>query len=559
MNGYLIASRQTTGARRRLKSWTMVSDEWRLNRTRKPCLLVMALQPLTFLRKGSEVVMSEGTPRTVESLRHWLDAAYGRARDGARHTRELWQALDLAQQFVACASLVLLPAMLVIGLWVSQRIEESVTQRAGASAALYMESFVEPLMQELATSNSLSPENSAVLGRLLKDTPLGQRVLTFKIWGPGAVVVASSRPELVGKKFIPSEGLQEAWRGLAKAEFNNLKESENIFEQATGIPLLEVYVPLRARGSGKIIAVGEFYENENELGAELARVQRLSWLVVAGVTLSMLSALFAIVARGSRTIDQQRHALQQRIGELTQLVAENRALRSRVVQASATASESSEEYLRRFGADLHDGPAQLVSLAIMRLGDLDETMQAHTNRGKNYGARAVAAKPSMSVVAVLTTALRDLRNIANGLVLPEIEYLSLEETLASVVARHEKLTETLVELEFNDLPKDVPAPLKVCIYRFVQEGLSNAFRHGGGTGQAVHARMDNGVLELVVSDLGRVGSNVRSASKGPGLGLRGLTARIECLGGTLNFESRPGDATRLTAHIPLENVVPDER
>ncbi|MEQ1697155.1 MAG: sensor histidine kinase [Hyphomicrobiaceae bacterium] len=512
-----------------------------------------------FYEEGSKVVTSDGTPKLVRSLRSWIDAAYDKARDGGQQARELWQALSLAHQFVACASLVLLPAMLVIGLWVSQRIEDSVTQRAGASAALYMESFVEPLMQELATRESLSPENSAALGRLLKETPLGHRVLTFKIWGPGGIIVASSRPELVGKKFIPSIGLQDAWRGLAKAEFNNLKDAENQFEKSTGIPLLEVYIPLRARGSDKIIAVGEFYEKETELNAELTRVQRMSWFVVAGVTLSMLSALFAIVARGSRTIEHQRQALEQRIGELTQLVAENRALRTRVVQASATASESAEEYLRRFGADLHDGPAQLVSLAIMRLGDIDETVHARSNRGKNQGARAVAPKPTMTVHTVLTTALRDLRNIASGLVLPEIESLSLEETLAAVVARHEKLTETTAELNCDNLPKEIPAPQKVCIYRFVQEGLSNAFRHGGGRGQVVHARMKEHILVIVVSDLGRVGSSSRAAPKGPGLGLRGLTARIECLGGTLEFESHPDDATRLTAYIPLENMVPDER
>lgn len=495
---------------------------------------------------GSGIVMSQID--LAGSARRYLEPAYERLIEGVHRLKAVWHDLNLAQQFVVSASLVLMPAMLVIGLWVSHRIQDSVSQRAGASAALYMESFVEPLIQDMGNGGGLSPDRAAEIGRLLGETPLGQRVLTFKIWGKGGKVVASSRPELVGKTFVPSEGLKDAWRGYAKAEFNNLKDFENLFEKASGIPLLEVYVPLRARGSDKVIAVGEFYEKEHKLSAELVRVQRMSWLVVGGVTLTMLTALFAIVARGSRTIEQQRLTLEQKVGDLTRLVAENQALRLRVVQASAAASESAEEYLRRFGADLHDGPAQLVSLAIMRAGDLDEAVLARPGQGSD--------KPTLSIHGVLTTALKELRNIATGLVLPEIESFSLKQTLTTVVERHEKLTGTRVDLKCDDLPEDVPLPLKVCVYRFVQEGLSNAFRHGGGRDQAVFCMAREGVLNLVVSNLGRAGDVI--VPNKPGLGLKGLTARIECLGGTLEFDTRADGTTHLIAHLPLDNVVPHE-
>ena len=300
-----------------------------------------------------------------------------------RRARAIWSGWSLARQFATCATLVLVPAMWIMGLWVSNRIQEGVTHRAGTAAALYMENFLEPLIQEMDVTGQLSMNSVSRLGSLLADNPsLGQRVYTFKVWGRGDVVMASSRPALVGQQFPPSPGLTGAWQGGVKAELDHLKEVENKFEKNAGIPLLEVYIPLRARGSDRIVAVGEFYEYASDLKRDLNKARWLSWLVVSSVTLSMLSALFAIVRRGSRTILEQRVALESRVDELTRLVSENQQLRSRIQRASARASQTNESYLQRLGADLHDGPAQLISLALMHL---DEPV-APTSSSKQCGA-----------------------------------------------------------------------------------------------------------------------------------------------------------------------------
>ena len=91
------------------------------------------------------------------------------------------------------------------------------------------------------------------------------------------------------------------------------------------------------------------------------------------VSLSMFGLLFGIVARGSRTIEVQRAMQEQRMDELWRLNAQNNALRERVQRASSRAAELNERYLRRIGAELHDGPAQLLALASLRLGALPPT------------------------------------------------------------------------------------------------------------------------------------------------------------------------------------------
>ncbi len=443
--------------------------------------------------------------------------------------------------------------MTLIGLWVSSRIQESVTHSAATSAALYMENFVEPLVQDLASGTQISPEKVQALGRLLADTSLGHKILTFKIWAGEGTVVASSRAELVGQRFEPSSGLKKAWTGLVVAEFDQLKDAENEFEKNTGIPLLELYMPLRARGTDKIIAVGEFYERAEDLKLELDWARLMSWLVVAAVTLSMLSALFAIVRRGSQTIEHQRISLEQRVADLTRLLAENKELRARAQRASARASESNEGYLRRLGADLHDGPAQLISLALLRL---DDQTPLPAGQSDSAGSSA-AAGDRICVRAVLNDALKEIRNIAAGFAVPEIDELTLGQAIGAVVERHEQLTGTSVNLHCAPLSGPVSPALKLCAYRFVQEGLANAYRHAGGLGQAVDVWADGDSIALVVSDEGG-GFKQVAGGAASGLGLRGLNDRIESLGGSLQIESGRGRKTTLTARLPMSTGVSDD-
>jgi signal transduction histidine kinase len=447
---------------------------------------------------------------------------------------------SLARQFGTCASIVLVPAMVVIGVWVGSQIEEGATQRAGSSALLYMESFVEPLIQELGSGAELSPTSVERLGRLLQDTSLGQRVLTFKIWRPGGVVVASSRPDIVGKQFPLTPGLIGAFRGVPKVKFEHLTEVENLFEQKLGVPILEVYVPLRAIGSDEVIAVGEFYEKATELKAELNRARLLSWLVVASVTLSMLAALFAIVRRGSQTIERQHTALAQRVGELTELLAENQHLRERARQASARASESNEGFLRRLGADLHDGPAQLISAVLLRV-DVAPEGPEQVRKGLD----------TVFIRNVLTDALRDIRNLARGLAVPEIDAIPLDAALRHAIDQHCAVTATQVAVVLAQLP-DVPPSVKLCAYRFVQEGLTNAFKHAGGVGQAVDAWCDDGDIVITVSDAGGEGLVERpQVERTRGFGLRALADRIESIGGMLRIERSDAGGTQLVAILPL--------
>src|SRR6185369_16293683 len=123
---------------------------------------------------------------------------------------------------------------------------------------------------------------------------------------------------------------------------------------------------------GKIIAVAEFYQSPVEVDREAGAAQRRSWLVVASTMLGMYLLLFLVVRRGSRTIDRHENDLAEKVIQLTELNAQNAVLHQRVRRAAGRATSLNENFLQRLSADIHDGPAQDLGFALMRLTSLDD-------------------------------------------------------------------------------------------------------------------------------------------------------------------------------------------
>ena len=95
----------------------------------------------------------------------------------------------------------------------------------------------------------------------------------------------------------------------------------------------------------------------------------------------------------------------------------------------------------------------------------------------------------------------------------------------------------------------LPLPMTICLYRFAQEALNNAFRHAGGEGQSLSARYDGVTIAVEVSDAGPGFAVDQTATGDERLGLAGLRYRVDSLGGTLQIDSQSGHGTRLIAQF----------
>jgi signal transduction histidine kinase len=464
---------------------------------------------------------------------------------------DLWRRQRLTTQFLTAAAAVFIAGMAIAGAWTANRIESGVTHNTATATALYFESFVAPAIQDLATSNTLPVQQRYFLSKLISDTPISQRVVSFKIWGKGGFVAYATNQELIGKTFPITPKLHLAWTGHIAAELSDLDEEENESEKQGGVRLLEVYVPIREENSERIIAVAEFYEKADQLERDIFTAKLESWLIIGTIALCAVFALFGIVGRASRTIDQQKLELERRISQLQTLLGQNQNLRARIQRSSQNAMEVNEQHLRRLGAELHDGPAQLLGLALLRLDSLERSATSNKASGADS-----AGMPASGDASTIRTALRDaldeIRDISVGLSLPALDQLSMSAALQAAVRDHARRTNTSVEIDISAEEVEAAHATKTAAFRFVQESLNNASRHAGPAAKKVKAFYGDECVTIEVSDTGK-GFDTAQPTTDRQLGLVGMRERIESLGGEFSVTSSPGIGTILRAKLPLNS------
>jgi signal transduction histidine kinase len=443
------------------------------------------------------------------------------------HWLSRWNARSLASQFFITGGVVSIMAMLLIGILLTRLIEDAVIHNSGAATALYVDSVVAPLLPDMQTETLLDEGSAQALNETLSQGALGKRLVSFKLWRSDGTILYSNEQELIGRKFPVSDKLRQAFSGALVARYEVASDPESEKERQLGKPLMEIYNPVLQPWSGQPVAVVEFYETAEGLADSIARARLWSWASVAGLTAIFFLALSALVFRGSRLIEAQRSDLRDKVTELSALLAEKLALQRRLQRSSLRAAALNETYLRSVGADLHDGPAQHIAYASLRL-DSEMLVDAKTSPD-------MREKELSWIRSSLAEAMREIRTICRGLVLPEIEGSSFAEIIERVVSAHETRTASTVSRSVEDDRSDLSAAVKICVYRFVQEALNNAYRHGGGIEQSVTARVRDGEVRIEVRDQGDGfdPNEVRPTS----LGLAGLRERVDSLGGDFDIKT----------------------
>ena len=452
--------------------------------------------------------------------------------------------LTLVQRFAAVSLVILIAGAIIIGSYVAREIESRVIARTSAITALYVESFISPSLQDIS-DGSVTAEKRAELDRLLTDTALGQKIVSFKVWDRQGTVIYARDPALIGKQFGIGQGLASGLAGDIDAQISNLGEDENRLERRRWDRLLEIYAPVRQDETGVVMGVMEFYQDPRELESEVGSSQRRGWLIVGVSTAGMYLLLVGLVKSASNRLFVQHR-------DLNVLAQANARLAQKLREAAAGKIETDEQVLMRVAQELHDGPAQDLGLALLRIRSLEK---ASARLAEGADESRLVQQDFELVESALSSALGEVRGISAGLRLPELAELDLEQTIEKARRDYERKTGARVELEIGPGPKKSPLPLKITVYRVLQEALVNSFRHAGAVDQKIRVSTGDGWLTLEVLD-GGPGFQPGPQADGwqGGLGLRGMRERVEMLGGTLTAGSRPEGGTRVEARLPLDGI-----
>jgi signal transduction histidine kinase len=425
--------------------------------------------------------------------------------------------------------------MAYLGFVMTTHIKENAIHRVATATALHMDSFVERHVQALAASSALSEEQRQALEKLLSPAAAHKPIVAFRIW-KGDTIVFSNERELVGKTFARTPARERAWLGQMAVEFEQPDGDDDEQVRSLNLPILEVYAPVRERGTGRIIALVETYEIGVELRNEVRNGQMLAWTAIAGITLLVVMLQFSFV---------------NKIAELSRLRAESEQRRQRISHANLQVSEMNERSLQRVGNDLCNGPAQYLALALLRFDGLDKLVSGPAEVGTPL--LTDGHRQDLEIIRkALDDALCDTRRVAGGLLPRDLEHLSVAETFARATRRHERRTGTAVRLETQGLPEQLSFPVKACLYHFATESLDRISAVANSQPQRISVSCDDEQMALEIVSGPIMCTDPHSFATSARFG--SLRDRIEAVGGNFRLIPDSAGGLLLVAELKLADM-----
>lgn len=210
------------------------------------------------------------------------------------------------------------------------------------------------------------------------------------------------------------------------------------------------------------------------------------------------------------------------------LRAELRGRLVEVEQSRARLAQSAAAERHRLERNLHDGAQQRLVAVMLSL----RTTALPAERGLPITDELQAG------IDGLGTAVRELRELANGLVPALLGREGLIPALVDLAARSP--VPVLVDVDVPRLPEGV----EETAYYVAAEGLANAMKHAGSSKVTIWACIEGHRLAMEVRDDGFGGAYAN------GTGLVGLADRARALAGELLVHSGAGDGTVVRLELP---------
>ncbi|MBI4443254.1 MAG: sensor histidine kinase, partial [Acidobacteria bacterium] len=297
--------------------------------------------------------------------------------------------------------------------------------------------------------------------------------------------------------------------------------------------LREELIPRRAA----ILQITDEFQGLNQQvldshSAEIARLagrfrSRMQWQVSVSLVLGIVVALWTI--RYARRLESRLQAQYE----------ESIAAKTSLQRLSAKVVQAQEDERRAISRELHDQIGQALTAIKVNLGRLEQKFgSAAPELGERIRESKLLAEQMVQEVRDLSRLLRPTMLDDLGLV-PALEWYVRNFSRRSGIPVHLNIDRRLGRL---------PEEWETCIYRTVQEALTNTMRHSEATEVLIELQHTADCLVLTVEDNGQ-GFELNSPAAG--IGLTGMSERARELGGVLAVESKQQAGTRIRIRLPL--------
>jgi signal transduction histidine kinase len=203
-----------------------------------------------------------------------------------------------------------------------------------------------------------------------------------------------------------------------------------------------------------------------------------------------------------------------------------------------------EEERRKLSRELHDHVGQMLTALRMELGRIDRV------RG---GAEPRLGSAVAECRQLVDDMVRTVRDLALGLRPSMLDDFGLQPALEWQVRDFTRRSNVSVDLTVTGSLDNLTDQHRTCVYRVVQEALTNCVRHARATHINIDVRAHDDTLEVTVSD---DGIGVDPSRRAAGLGLRGIEERVRELSGSVNLRSAAGKGATLSIRLPISEAEP---
>ncbi len=247
----------------------------------------------------------------------------------------------------------------------------------------------------------------------------------------------------------------------------------------------------------------------------------------------VVGLVVAVVA--TRHVGRLEHEIERR-------QAAERQTRRDLERLSARLVTAQEEERRSLARELHDAVGQALTAIKMEMGV--------AMRGVETDSRARRALDEGRAIAEST--LQNVRDLSQLLHPSMLDDFGLPEAVSAHLRSFSKRTGIRTQLTHERMDDRLPPDVEVCVYRIVQEALTNVARHSGASSCTVSLVRREGMLQLTIEDDGRGidTTAARASDARRRLGLIGMRERAQALAGTFVIENRTEGGTRVTVRLP---------
>lgn len=336
-----------------------------------------------------------------------------------------------------------------------------------------------------------------------------------------AAIVESSEDAIVSKDL---NGIITSWNAAAQRIFGFAPE------EAIGRPIT-------------IIIPAELQADEKQILKRLRAGQRVDHFETIRQT------KHGAKLHVSLTISPVRDAQGRIIGasKIARDISEQKKMEQvlKEVELSGRLLQLQDEERRRVARDLHDGVGQLLAAL---------SMSAAIVAREKEKLSADAARCVEGNSGLIDQAISEIRTVSHLLHPPLLDEIGLESALTEYVQGFGERSNIRMTLDLPDNLGRLPHEYEMCVFRIVQECLTNIHRHSGSATAQVRLARTAQEIQLEVTDHGRgIGPEIQEkffAGKSTGVGLRGMRERVRQLGGALKIESN-GSGTSIQVMLPI--------